>query len=149
LLVTGSPSDVPAIPTAPVTVLSAAPTETDSVALEYQAALRRLSERDLTGALEALGRFATAHPEHPYADNALYFRGEIHYAGHQWRAAIDELEQLVVRYPHGGRVADALLRIGMCWERLGDSARAERYFVRVRTEHPESSAARMAEREDT
>lgn len=149
LLVTGTPSDVPAIPTAPVTVLSGAPTETDHVAAEYQSALRLLSARDLPGALAALERFAVGHPEHPYADNALYFRGEIFYAQRDYRAAIRELDLLVARYPSGGRVADALLRIGTCWERLGDSARAGQYFDRVRTEHPDSSAARMAEREDT
>jgi tol-pal system protein YbgF len=149
LLVTGSPSDVPAIPIAPVTVLSGAPTETDRIAAEYQSALRLLSGRDLSGALTALERFAASHPDHPYADNAHYFRGEIFYSQHDYRSAIRELELLVSRYPSGGRVADALLRIGTCWERLGDSARAAHYFERVRTEHPDSSAARMAEREDT
>ena len=149
LLVTGSPSDVPAIPLAPITVLSGAPTETDHVAAEYQGALRLLSARDLSGALSALERFAVSHPEHPYADNAHYFRGEIFYSQHEYRSAIRELELLVSRYPSGGRVADALLRMGTCWERLGDSARAAHFFERVRTEHPDSSAARMAEREDT
>ncbi len=149
LLVTGSASDVPAIPSSPVTVLSGAPTETDHVAAEYQSALRLLSARDLAGALSALERFAAAHPEHPYADNAHYFRGEIFYAQRDYRSAIAELELLVSRYPTGGRVADALLRIGTCWERLGDAARAAHYFERVRTEHPDSAAARMAEREDT
>lgn len=149
LLVTGAPTDVPAIPLAPVTVLSGAPTETDAVALEYQSALRRLADRDLDGALSALARFTAAHPSHPYADNALYFRGEILYARHEFRPAIDELTRMIEHYPTGGRVADALLRIGMCWERLGDSARALHFFTRVRNEHPDSSAARMAEREDT
>jgi tol-pal system protein YbgF len=148
LIVTGGPDDVPAIPAAPITV---APHETapDPAASEYQEALRLLSERDVERALRALAAFVARHPEHPYADNALYFRGEVLYAQRAYREAIRELELLVARYPEGGRVADALLRIGTCWERLGDSARAATYFERVRSEHPDSAAARMADREDT
>jgi tol-pal system protein YbgF len=148
LLVTGGRDDVPAIPAAPITVARPEPAP-DAAATEYQEALRLLSERDVERALRALATFVARYPEHPYADNALYFRGEVLYARRDYREAIRELELLVARYPTGGRVADALLRIGTCWERLGDSARAATYFERVRSEHPDSAAARMADREDT
>lgn len=149
LVVTGSPDDVPAIPTSPALVVAPSAPAPDPAAGEYQEALRLLSDRDVEGALRAFDAFVTEHPDHAYADNALYFRGEIHYARRAYREAIVELERLLARYPHGSRVADALLRIGTCWERLGDSARAATYFERVRREHPTSAAARMAEREDT
>lgn len=148
LIVTGAPGDVPAIPATPVTVGAPTP-EVDGATREYQEALRLLSTRDVDAALRALATFVTRHPDHAYADNALYFRGEILYAQRAYREAIRELELLVARYPSGSRVADALLRIGTCWERLGDSTRAATFFLRVRTEHPDSTAARMAEREDT
>lgn len=141
---------VPAIPTSPVIVVprGSAPAPSDPAIAAYQDALRLVAERDLDGALRAFGVFLAAHPDHAYADNALYWRAEVHYTRHAYDAAIDELELLLARFPDGSKVPDALLRLGMCWERLGDSARARQYFERVRREHPDSSAAHMASRED-
>lgn len=145
---------VPAIPASPVVV---APRSTDAASAgaadpavrDYQDALRRVAERDLDGALRAFASFLAAHPSHAYADNALYWRAEVFYARHEWSLAVTELESLLGRFPSGSKVPDALLRLGMCWERLGDSARARVYFDRLVREHPESTAAHMAGREDT
>lgn len=144
---------VPAIPATPITVApraaSTAPGPADPAVLDYQAALRLVSERQLDLALAAFATFVAAHPTHAYADNALYWRAEVFYARHDWTAAVRELETLLLRFPSGSKVPDALLRLGMCWERLGDSGRARTYFERVLAEHPLSTAAHMASREDT
>jgi tol-pal system protein YbgF len=159
---------VPAIPPAPVRVAEpasaaaeAAPTaapdpepraprprEADPAVRQYREALQHLSERRLERALTGLREFLEAHPSHPYADNALYWRGEVHYVRRDYRTALGTFSELIRRYPRGNKVPEALLRIGLCYERMGQRARARRVFDRLRAQYPESVAARMASRED-
>lgn len=153
---------VPAIPPAPLVVASeqprpgpqrvelpaAEPPRADAAVQAYREALRHLTERRFEEALEALEAFLRAHPNHPYADNAMYWRGEIHYARREYARALAALNALVERYPRGNKVPEALLRIGQCHARMGDRARARQAFERLRTEHPTSVAARMLPEED-
>ncbi len=157
---------VPAIPAAPVAVAVPAPAPSrppaprpaaseqasdssgDEATRAYRAALAHLASRHLDEALAGLDAFLEAHPQHPYADNALYWRAEIHYARRDYRRALAELTALVERYPRGNKVPEALLRIGLCHERMGDRERARQVFQRLRSQFPDSVAARMASRED-
>lgn len=147
--------DVPAIPEQPITVASAPPAleprapEDDPIVREYQAALAHVEARRWADALESLARFASAHPDHPYADNAMYWQGEVHYAQREYRRAIEVFGALARRHPQGNKVPDALLRIGLALEHLGDRDGARAYFRRVREQYPDSIAARMAAREET
>lgn len=153
------PSDVPAIPVAPVAVAGqepppataaplVQPEDHDRATRQYRRALRSLSERRLRDAREGLARFVAEHPSHPYADNAMYWRAEILYTRRDYRGALRELSQLIERYPRGNKVPDALLRIGVCYERLGRRGSARRVFDRLRAQYPRSVAARQAARED-
>jgi tol-pal system protein YbgF len=155
-------SGVPPIPDRPLTVMpgpSAGPalaarpsghrTADDPVVREYQAALGHVAGRRFDEALASLGAFLRSHPQHPYADNALYWRGEVLYATRDYVAAERELLEMVRRFPRGNKVPDALLRLGFCRQRQGDVEGARAYFRRVRAEHPGTVAARLASREDT
>ncbi|HJL16567.1 MAG TPA: tol-pal system protein YbgF, partial [Sandaracinaceae bacterium LLY-WYZ-13_1] len=126
----------------------ARPSMDEPAVRQYRAALRHLSERRLGQALEGLEAFLREHPSHPYADNALYWRGEVQYARRDYRRALGAFSELIERYPRGNKVPDALLRIGLCYERMGQRARARRVFDRLRAQYPESVAAQMASRED-
>lgn len=155
MLPPGIPS---ALPTAPVPDLPAsalfpaapspsAPSPYAAAVPEYQVALGYVRQRRFDDALAALSVFLERHPAHPYADNALYWRGEVHYARRSYREAIRDFASVVERYPQGNKVADALLKIGMSYARLGDSTRARAYLDRVVREFPGSQAAAAARRE--
>lgn len=154
VLTPGAPDSVPAIPTTPVVVApepSAPPTPSpadEAASAEYRAALAYVTAREWDLALDALGRFVTAHPDHAYADNAMYWRGEVLYARREYAAAITELTAMIERFPDGNKVPDALLRIGFAYQRLGESERARQIFRRVREQYPGSVAARTAPLED-
>ncbi len=151
----GGSTGVPPIPVRPLTVMPQAPAPgprraaDDSVVREYQAALGHVAGRRFDEALGALDAFLRAHPQHPYADNAMYWRGEVLYARRDYDAAERELAEMVRRFPQGNKVPDALLRLGFCRQRQGDVEGARTYFRRVRAEHPGTVAARLASREDT
>ncbi|MEZ4337394.1 MAG: tetratricopeptide repeat protein [Sandaracinaceae bacterium] len=127
--------------------LVAAPApENDPATQRYRAALSAL-ERRLPDAISAFDRFVREHPAHPYADNAMYWRAV------RLRAATTLARWRLLRphpgcFPHGNKVPDALLRIGLCYERMGQRERARRVFSRLRQQYPDTVAARMASRED-
>lgn len=154
VLTPGAPDSVPAIPMLPVAVAPdapppPAPSDADVAAVaEYRAALALVSAREWDLALASLGRFVTLHPNHAYADNAMYWRGEVLYAQRDYAAAITELTAMIQRFPQGNKVPDALLRIGFAYQRLGESERAREIFRRVREQYPGTVAARTAPLED-
>lgn len=154
----GSRSSVPAIPDRPVlppASASSAPTaavgpSAEALAVrEYQLALGHVAARRFDEALSALAAFLARHPQHPYADNAMYWRGEILYARRDYASAERELLEMLRRFPRGNKVPDALFRLGLCRQRQGDIDGARAIFRRLRAEHPGSVAARLASREET
>ena len=160
-VVAADPNDptagVPAIPLQPVEVEGSAPPPAvtpdprpreDVAGLAYRAALRAFSERRFPDAVSGFERFVQAHPDHPYADNAMYWRAEIDFTRRDYSGALARFSRLIERYPRGNKVPDALLRIGLCYERTGRSAQARRVFSRLRRQFPNTVAARMASRED-
>ena len=161
----GMRSMVPPIPDRPIAVMpappapmmgasmgtaTAAPRAADDPSVrEYQAALNHVAARRFDEALAGLSTFLRLHPSHPYADNAMFWRGEVLYMRRDFAAAERELAEMVRRFPRGNKVPDALLRLGFCRQRQGDLEGARTYFRRVRAEHPGTVAARLASREDT
>lgn len=145
----GAMEPVPPIPEQPVYVVASPAPRVDGSVAEYQAALQLVSARRFEDAFAALSAFLRAHPDHSYADNAMYWRAETLYARRDFRGAELELGEMVRRFPQGNKVSDALLRLGFCRQRQGDPEGARQYFRRVVAGFPGSVAARLASREDT
>jgi tol-pal system protein YbgF len=142
------PADVPPFVAAPVAPSRPAAPTPDGAVEAYQAALRLVRDRRFDEALPVLDRFLAEHPRHSYAANAAYWRGEVFYAKREYTSAIAAFGRVVQRYPRAAKVADALLKIGLCHQRLGRQQRARAFFARVRREFPNSVAARLASQED-
>jgi len=127
----------------------AAPSAIDATAVaEYRAALADVRAERFDRAVTELAAFLARFPRHPYADNAMYWRGEVFYARRDYARALAEFEALIARYPNGNKVPDALLKMAMCHRRMGYDDRSRELFRRVQREFPESDAARLAARED-
>jgi tol-pal system protein YbgF len=129
-------------PTAPVSTPS-----NDRAREEYRSALTLVRNRDFDAALSALTEFLSKYPNQEFTDRAMFWRAETFYAKRDYERALAEFESLNARFPRGEKVADALLKIGMCHQRLGDELRAQTFFRRVRDQFPESAAARAASKE--
>ena len=98
---------------------------------------------------EALGLFAhflKEHPDHQYADNALFWRGESYLAQGKLLKAIGELERLLRRYPRSEKGPSAMYRIGFAYDRLNDREKASEYYFKVVDRYPGTDAARKASR---
>jgi tol-pal system protein YbgF len=108
----------------------------------YDAALSLVNARHYDTALDALAAFLLKWPEHPYADNAMYWRGECYFAKGEYARAAEQFEGVVTRFPAGNKAPDAMLKLGICDQKLGNPMRAKGWFDRLAQQYPQSEAAR-------
>jgi tol-pal system protein YbgF len=127
----------------PASTGSAQPSALDPNAKrDYEAALSLVNARQYDAALDALAAFLVKYPDHPYADNALFWRGECYYAKGDYLHAAEQFEGVFTRFPAGNKAPDALLKLGMSRMKLGDPVKAKEYFDRLAQTYPQSDAAR-------
>ena len=83
-------------------------------------------------------------PDSELADNAQYWLAESHYVTQKFDKALKEFEIVIGKFPNSRKVPDALLKMGYCNYELQrwDAARAS--LARVKSEYPETTAARLA-----
>jgi tol-pal system protein YbgF len=108
----------------------------------YDAALALVNGHDYDHALEAFAAFLVKWPDHPNADNAMYWRGECYFAKGELARAAEEFDGAIKRFPMGNKVPDCLLKLGICQQKLGNRAKAQTYFERLSRDYPRSEAAR-------
>jgi tol-pal system protein YbgF len=108
----------------------------------YDAALALVNGHQYDKALDAFAAFLVRWPDHPNADNAMYWRGECYFARGEFARAAEEFEGTIARFPLGNKVPDALLKLGICQQKLGNPTKAKTYFDRLLRDFPRSEAAR-------
>jgi tol-pal system protein YbgF len=108
----------------------------------YDAALALVNSRSYDHALEAFAAFLVKWPDHPNADNAMYWRGECYFAKGEIARAAEEFDGAIKRFPLGNKVPDCLLKLGICEQKLGNRAKSLTYFERLSRDYPRSEAAR-------
>jgi tol-pal system protein YbgF len=107
----------------------------------YEAALALVRAGRCEDALGAFSAFLVRYPDHPHADNAMYWRGECFLQRGETQRAISEFEGLLARFPAGNKVPDALYKLSLGRRRLGDTAGADEAARRLLEEHPDSEPA--------
>jgi tol-pal system protein YbgF len=112
----------------------------------FNDAYRAYSNKTYDTALAAFARFVNANPSHPFADNAIYWRGECFLAQGKLPKAIGEFERLTRRYPKSEKVAAAVYRLGFVYDKLRDFGKAADYYFDVVERYPGSDEARRASR---
>jgi tol-pal system protein YbgF len=108
----------------------------------YDAALALVTAKRYPQALDAFAAFLIKWPDHPNADNAMYWRGESYFAQGELARAAEQFEGLIARFPLGNKVPDSILKLGICQQRLGNPQIAKTHFDRLLREYPRSEAAR-------
>ncbi len=108
----------------------------------YDAALALVNNKQYGQALDAFAGFLLKYPDHPYAANAMYWRGECYFAQGDYVRAVEQFDGVVARFPLGGKTPDALLKLGISQQKLGNAQKAQTYFDKLTREWPRSDAAR-------
>lgn len=110
----------------------------------YEHALGLVHDKKYDAALDALAGFLVKWPDHPYADNAHYWRGECYFAQGKYEQAESQFAGLVARFPLGNKVPDALLKLSITRTKLGKTAEANAAREQLERDFPRTDAARRA-----
>ena len=116
------------------------------VVRDYEAAMDIYREGRYADAEQAFEAIVSAHPNHDYADNALYWQGEAAYDQAHYADALAAFTAVVERYGGGNKAPDALLKIGLCYGRLGDDANARDVLTQLIAAYPRAEASKIAKR---
>lgn len=111
---------------------------------EYEAAMAIYKAGQTDRAEAAFTEFAQAHPQHDYADNALYWKGEAAYDQQHFADALAAFTEVVERYGGGNKAPDALLKIGLCYRQLGDIPNARDVLGELVAAYPSERASDIA-----
>jgi tol-pal system protein YbgF len=111
---------------------------------QYEAAMAIYKSGHAERAEAAFAEFAHEHPEHDYADNALYWKGEAAYDQDHWADALAAFTEVVERYGGGNKAPDALLKIGLCYRQLGDLPNARDVLTELVAAYPGERASDIA-----
>lgn len=104
----------------------------------YDTALAHARSGGCTQALGEFQTFLSRWPDHPMADNAMYWRGECTLEAGDVRAAANQFASVVQRFPYGHKVPDSIFKLAICFRRLGDGDRAREWSDRLQREFPSS-----------
>lgn len=115
----------------------------------YEAAFDFLKNQQYEAAGVAFHQFLTSFPDSQLADNAQYWLAEAYYVTDRFEEALIQFQIVLSGYPRSRKIPDALLKIGYSNYELGrwDNARAA--LEQVRSDHADSTAARLADQRIT
>ncbi len=125
---------------APTPGMSSAPTVEEL----FQAGVTKVQAGELDAAVLTLSELVTSYPGHPFRERAQFLVADIFFSQKDLRSALMEFEALLAAVPKGAKTAEALLKIGLCHQGLGDEISAREAWERLVREYPNSEAARQA-----
>jgi tol-pal system protein YbgF len=108
----------------------------------YEQGLALVQGKQYAKGNDQLAAFLVKWPDHPFAENATYWRGEAFFAQGEYLRAAEQFDAVLSRFGAGNKAPDALLKLGMCHDRLGASDRAAQYWDRLKSEFPRSDAVK-------
>jgi tol-pal system protein YbgF len=111
----------------------------------YTQAFNLMKSRQFDESADAFNRLIVNFPNGQFTPNAFYWLGELYLAKSEYEKARQSFAQVTNLYPDHQKVADALYKLGVVYHRLDDTRRSLEYLTRVQREHPQSSAAGLAE----
>ena len=123
-------------------VTPAEPAVSDRVA--YQQAFTLVRERKFDESVQAFEQFIQTYPTSDNLANAYYWIGEVKLAQQQLDSAKSAFETVVSQFVGHRKRPDALYKLGVVQDRLGESAAQQNTFKQLLDEYPKSSAAGLA-----
>jgi tol-pal system protein YbgF len=126
---------------APKPAEGAKPVRNASAEDAFTAGLANFRNREYGQAVLDFLDVVTKYPRHELAATAQYLIAEAYYLQHDYRQALTEFRRTVQWPRPHPKVADALLKVGLCHSRLSEQVDAQIAWRRVVREFPETLAA--------
>ncbi|RMF85282.1 MAG: tol-pal system protein YbgF, partial [Nitrospirae bacterium] len=94
----------------------------------YEAALKEIRSGDRRKGVAAMEAFAKAHPHTALTDNAFFWIGQGYYALGDYRNAILNFDNLLIRFPDSDKAPGALLKEGLSFLALAKEGKGGATF---------------------
>ena len=104
---------------------------------DYQAAFQEYNNHNYKQAIQMFEELLAINSSHSLSDNCRYWIGECYYGLGNYNQAIIEFTK-VFSFTKSNKMDAAQLKIGLCFMRLGDQARASQEFERLISDYPDS-----------
>ncbi|MBD3642019.1 MAG: tol-pal system protein YbgF [Marinobacter sp.] len=102
------------------------------------------NQKDYDQAITRLYEFIDQYPEGDLTVNAYYWLGEVYLVKPQLEQAKQAFTIVATRFPDHRKAPDAVYKLGVTLDRLGESDEARRRMQSVVDDYPNSSAAELA-----
>lgn len=109
----------------------------------YQEGVRLVMNDDPLKGRSVLTQYLTENPSAKLAPNALYWIGETYYSEKNFAQSILKFKEVSRRFPKAGKVPDAMLKIGLAYDKLGDRENAAFYLRTLVEDYPKSDPAKI------
>lgn len=110
----------------------------------YQAIQEKIRAKNYETAINDLYQFLAEYPEGDLAINAYYWLGEVYLAEAELAQARQAFTIVTARFPEHRKAADALFKLGVAQDRMGEKSEARDTMKAVSEQYPGSSAAGLA-----
>ena len=108
---------------------------TSDYEVRYQEGRNAFEGKNYEAAIQYFESLLSMSTTNSLSDNAQYWIGESHYALRQYDAAIIDFEK-VLTFPKSNKNVDAQFKLGMCYLKKGNSAKAAEEFERLNADYP-------------
>lgn len=102
-------------------------------------------DKNYDAAISALYDFVGGYPEGDLTVNAYYWLGEVYLVKPQLEQAKQAFTIVATRYGDHRKAPDAVYKLGVTLDRLGEKDEARRRMQSVTRDYPNSSAAKLAQ----
>jgi tol-pal system protein YbgF len=110
----------------------------------YRAAFELLKDRDYPRAKQAFTSMLARYPQGQFADNGLYWLGEIGYVTKDYPAAMIHFNRLISDYPLSPKLPGAMLKLGYVYYDQNDLEQARNVLMSVAERFPDTTEGRLA-----
>ena len=104
------------------------------------------NKKDYDTAITRLYEFVDTYPEGDLTVNAYYWLGEVYLAKPQLEQARQAFTIVATRYSDHRKAPDAVYKLGVTLDRLGEKDEARRRMSSVVEQYPDSGAAELAQK---
>jgi len=110
----------------------------------YQEGLDLFHANQYRSAIQVFESLLASSANNSLSDNAQYWIGESHYALREYSKAVIDFEK-VFTFPKSNKNDAAQFKLGLCYVRLGDGAKAREEFQRLIDVYPQSDYVNRAQ----
>lgn len=111
----------------------------------YQSAFDLLQAKKFADGGKKLQAYLDAYPDGIYAANAHYWLGQVNFSEQHYSLAATEFNTVINKYPESPKVPEAMLQLGLSYDKEGKTNQAQDEFRLLKKKFPKSSAAKLAD----